>query len=228
MTDVTQILSQIEHGDPNAAQQLLPLVYDQLRQLAAAKLANEKSGQTLQATALVHEAYLRLVDTEKIQRWDSRGHFFAAAAEAMRRILIDKARSRKRARHGGEFRRVNLLDVDVMDVTPDEQLLRLDEALTRAGKRAFPGGRIGKAAFFYGTDLGRSGADFGNIFQDGQTAVAVRTIVAPPRNERRIRMKLVWIEVFSEIVGRFSLLLSHCTLKQPYHVLLPRLGPDDD
>ena len=96
MTDVTQILSQIEQGDPSAAEQLLPLVYDELRKLAAAKLAHEKPGQTLQATALVHEAYIRLIDVEKAQHWDSRGHFFAAAAEAMRRILVENAR-RKRA-----------------------------------------------------------------------------------------------------------------------------------
>ena len=95
MTDVTRILSQIESGDPSAAEQLLPLVYDELRKLAAAKLAHEKPGQTLQATALVHEAYLRLVDVEKAQQWDSRGHFFAAAAEAMRRILVEKARRKQ-------------------------------------------------------------------------------------------------------------------------------------
>ena len=95
MSDVTRILSQIESGDPSAAEQLLPLVYDELRKLAAAKLAQEKPGQTLQATALVHEAYLRLVDAEKVQRWDSRGHFFAAAAEAMRRILVERARKKQ-------------------------------------------------------------------------------------------------------------------------------------
>src|SRR5881227_2396109 len=101
MSEVTRILSAIEGGDPHAAEQLLPLVYQELRQLAAQKLAQEKPGQTLQATALVHEAYLRLVDVEKAQHWDSRGHFFAAAAEAMRRVLIDNARRRKRTKHGG-------------------------------------------------------------------------------------------------------------------------------
>ena len=100
MTDVTQILSQIESGDPSAAEQLLPLVYEELRKLAAAKLAQEKPGQTLQATSLVHEAYLRLVDVEKAQHWDSRGHFFAAAAEAMRRILVDNARRKQGAKAG--------------------------------------------------------------------------------------------------------------------------------
>jgi RNA polymerase sigma factor (TIGR02999 family) len=101
MSEVTRILDQIQHGDPAAAEQLLPLVYDELRKLAAQKLAQEKSGQTLQATALVHEAYLRLVDGQKAQQWDGCGHFFAAAAEAMRRIVIETARRKKRAKHGG-------------------------------------------------------------------------------------------------------------------------------
>src|SRR6187455_806823 len=108
MSDVTRILSAIEQGDPHAAAQLLPLVYDELRKLAAQRLGQEKSGQTLQATALVHEAYLRLVDAEQAQRWDGRGHFFAAAAEAMRRILIDNARRKARPKHGGQLKRVNL------------------------------------------------------------------------------------------------------------------------
>src|ERR1700680_4928150 len=105
MSEVTRILSAIEQGDPQAAEQLLPLVYDELRQLAAQRLAQEKPGQTLQATALVHEVYLRLVDVDQAQRWDSRGHFFAAAAEAMRRILVEKARRKQRLRHGGELRK---------------------------------------------------------------------------------------------------------------------------
>src|SRR6516225_1669210 len=108
MSEVTRILSAIERGDPQAAEKLLPLVYDELRKLAARKLAQEKPGQTLEATALVHEAYLRLVDVDKVQHWDSRGHFFAAAAEAMRRILIDEARSKMRAKHGGTLNRVSL------------------------------------------------------------------------------------------------------------------------
>src|SRR5262245_37999187 len=105
MSDVTRILSKIESGDPSAADQLLPLVYDELRQLAAQRLVQEKPGQTLQATALVHEAYVRLVDVDKAQHWSSRGHFFAAAAEAMRRILVERARRGGRARHGGGFQR---------------------------------------------------------------------------------------------------------------------------
>src|SRR5436190_22942547 len=111
MSDVTRILSQIEQGDPQAAEQLLPLVYDELRKLAAAKLAQENPGQTLQATALVHEAYIRLVDREQAQRWHNRGHFFVAAAEAMRRILIENARRKRSYKGGGEFTRVDLDEV---------------------------------------------------------------------------------------------------------------------
>src|SRR3982074_1273241 len=113
MSEVTRVLSAIEQGDPHAAEQLLPLVYDELRKLAAQKLAQEKPGQTLQATALVHEAYLRLVDVDKAQQWNSRGHFFAAAAEAMRRILLNRARDKKRAKRGGERRRVDLDQTEI-------------------------------------------------------------------------------------------------------------------
>src|SRR4249919_1400291 len=113
MSDVTQVLSQIEQGDPHAAEKLLPLVYDELRRLAAAKLVQERPGQTLQATALVHEAYLRLVDVEKVQHWDSRGHFFAAAAEAMRRILVEQARKRNAAKRGGQAIREELHELDI-------------------------------------------------------------------------------------------------------------------
>src|SRR6187431_396923 len=117
MTDVTQILSQIESGDPSAIEQLLPLVYEELRKLAAAKLVQEKPGQTLQATSLVHEAYLRLVDVERIQHWESRGHFFAAAAVAMRRLLVEQARRKRRPKHGGDRRRVDL--DEALDVAED-------------------------------------------------------------------------------------------------------------
>jgi len=106
MSDVTRILSAMEEGDPKAAEQLLPLVYDELRRLAANKMARESPGQTLEATALVHEAYLRLVDEDKVHQWDSRGHFFAAAAEAMQRILVENARRKQRIKHGGQFERV--------------------------------------------------------------------------------------------------------------------------
>jgi RNA polymerase sigma factor (TIGR02999 family) len=129
MSEVTRILSAIEEGDPRAAEQLLPLVYQELRQLAAQKLAQEKPGQTLEATALVHEAYLRLVDVEKVQHWDSRSHFFAAAAEAMRRILVEKARRKRRLKHGGGFQRISLADLPALG--PNKDLLALDEALTQ-------------------------------------------------------------------------------------------------
>lgn len=129
MNDITCILSAIEQGDPAAAEQLLPLVYEELRELAAAKLAHEKSGQTLQPTALVHEAYLRLVDQTREQNWDSRGHFFAAAAEAMRRILIDNARRKRRQKRGGALRRVELDPAQLSYSSPAGDLLDLNEAL---------------------------------------------------------------------------------------------------
>jgi RNA polymerase sigma factor (TIGR02999 family) len=128
MSDVTRLLDQIQQGDAHAAEQLLPLVYDELRELAAQRLAQEKPGQTLQATALVHEAYLRLVDVEKVQHWNSRGHFFAAAAEAMRRILVESARRKGRAKHGGARQRVDLDAVQVALDMPADHLLALDEA----------------------------------------------------------------------------------------------------
>ncbi len=131
MTDVTRILWAIEKGELQAAEQLLSLVYDELRKLAAQKLAREKPGQTLQATALVHEAYLRLVDQDQGEGWDGRGHFFAAAAEAMRRILVDAARSKARRKRGGGFRRVELDDVPAPDLAPGFDVLALDEALKR-------------------------------------------------------------------------------------------------
>ena len=129
MSDVTRILSAIEQGDPHAAEQLLPLVYDELRRLAAERMAQEKPGQTLQATALVHEAYVRLVDVDKAQHWNSRGHFFAAAAEAMRRLLVEKARRKRSVKHGGAFRRVDFEEALPLDDRPGEELLALNEAL---------------------------------------------------------------------------------------------------
>ena len=131
MADVTQILSQIESGDPSAADQLLPLVYDELRKLAAARLAQEKPGQTLQATALVHDAYLRLVRAENATHWNGRGHFFGAAAEAMRRILVENARRKGRDKHGGGFLRAELQEVAASD--RDDELLALDAALLASG-----------------------------------------------------------------------------------------------
>jgi len=129
MNEVTRVLSSIEQGDPHAAEQLLPLVYDEMRKLAAQKLAQEKPGHTLQATALVHEAYLRLVVAEKGQHWDGRRHFLAAAAEAMRRILVENARRKGRVRHGGGRHKVELEDEHVVIDSPVDDLLAIDEAL---------------------------------------------------------------------------------------------------
>jgi RNA polymerase sigma factor (TIGR02999 family) len=129
MNEVTRILSAIDQGDPHAAEQLLPLVYDELRKLAAERLAHEKPGQTLQATALVHEAYLRLVDVDQARHWDNRGHFFAAAAEAMRRILVENARRRRSEKHGGQLQRVDFEAAQSLAEPPADDLLALDEAL---------------------------------------------------------------------------------------------------
>ena len=129
VSDVTQILSRIEAGDPTATEHLLPLVYDELKRLAAQRLTHEKPGQTLQATALVHDAYIRLVDVEKVQRWDSRGHFFAAAAEAMRRILVDNAHRKNALKRGGDRIRVELSDVEPAIRPPEDDLMALNEAL---------------------------------------------------------------------------------------------------
>jgi RNA polymerase sigma factor (TIGR02999 family) len=153
MANVTQILFKIEHGDPTAAEQLLPLVYNELRQLAAAKLTNEKRGQTLQATALVHEAYLRLVDVEQVQHWESRGHFFAAAAEAMRRILVENARRKGRQKHGGEWNRVELGEAELATTTTDERLLAIDEALDRLAGEDPQAAQLVKLRFFAGFSL---------------------------------------------------------------------------
>jgi RNA polymerase sigma factor (TIGR02999 family) len=149
MSEVTHILSAIEQGDPHAAEQLLPLVYEELRKLAAQKLAQEKPGQTLEATGLVHEAYVRLVGTEKEKRWDNRGHFFAAAAEAMRRILVENARRKKRSKHGGDRQRVDLDARITLDPEPDD-LVALHEALERLATEDAPAAELVKLHFFGG------------------------------------------------------------------------------
>ncbi len=131
MSDVTRILDAIQQGDPQASEQLLPLVYDELRRLAAQKMAAENPGQTLQATALVHEAYLRLVDANGVQNWNNRGHFFASAAEAMRRILIENVRRKQNIKAGGQLQRIDLEEVDIAASAPPENLLDLDSALSR-------------------------------------------------------------------------------------------------
>lgn len=161
MSEVTRILSAIEQGDAHAAQDLLPVVYDELRQLAAQRLAQEKPGQTLQATGLVHDAYLRLVDGAKAQRWDSRGHFFAAAAEAMRRILLNRARDKKRVKRGGERRRVDLDQIEIALDTNDEQLIALDEALTQLAAEDAEAARLVNLRFFAGLTLKDAAASLG-------------------------------------------------------------------
>jgi RNA polymerase sigma factor (TIGR02999 family) len=150
MTDVSRILLDIEQGDPKAAEQLLPLVYDELRKLAARRLARERPGQTLQATALVHEAYLRLVDSDPARTWDGRGHFFAAAAEAMRRILVENARRKGTRKHGGDQRRADL-DLDaVVAPEPDFDLIALDAALDRLAQRDPQKARLVELRYFAG------------------------------------------------------------------------------
>jgi RNA polymerase sigma factor (TIGR02999 family) len=153
MSDVTRILSQIEQGDANAAERLLPLVYDELRKLAAAKLAHEKPGQTLQATALVHEAYVRLVDADKLQQWNSRGHFFGAAAEAMRRILVEAARRKQRERHGGDHKRVELSEIRIGIDSPPDELLAIDENLEKLATADQQAAQIVKLHCFAGLTI---------------------------------------------------------------------------
>jgi RNA polymerase sigma factor (TIGR02999 family) len=161
MNEVTRILSAIEEGNPQAADQLLPLVYQELRQLAARKLAQEKPGQTLEATALVHEAYLRLVDTKKAQHWNSRGHFFAAAAEAMRRILIESARGKARTKRGGDWQRVDFEELDVMTSVSPDQLVALDDALVQLAALDQLAGELVKLRYFAGLALDQAAAALG-------------------------------------------------------------------
>ncbi|HEV3078572.1 MAG TPA: ECF-type sigma factor [Gemmataceae bacterium] len=153
MSEVTRILSAIEQGDLSAAEELLPLVYGELRRLAASKLAMENPGQTLQATALVHEAYLRLVDADQAQHWNGRGHFFAAAAEAMRRILVDSARRKKAVKHGGGRRRVNLDQADAVATAQPDDLLALDEALDKLSRHDPTASQLVKLHCFAGLTI---------------------------------------------------------------------------
>jgi RNA polymerase sigma factor (TIGR02999 family) len=150
MSDVTQILERVEKGDGKAAEELLPLVYDELRRLASARMAHIAPGQTLQPTALVHEAWLRLVGSSQQQLWNNRGHFFAAAAEAMRRILVDRARRRSAEKHGGGLQRVDLDQVDIAQEANSDLLVALDEALTALGERDSTAAQLIKLRFFAG------------------------------------------------------------------------------
>jgi RNA polymerase sigma factor (TIGR02999 family) len=162
MNEVSRILSAIEHGDPRAAEQLLPLVYAELRKLAAEQIALEKPGQTLQATALVHEAYLRLVEGAQVQHWNSRGHFFAAAAEAMRRILIDNARRKRRPKHGGDRRRLELDELDrPAKEDRSDDLLALDDALQELARREPVKAELVKLRYFAGLSLAEAATCLG-------------------------------------------------------------------
>ena len=161
MADVTRILSQIEQGDPSAAEKLLPLVYDELRKLATAKMAQEKPGQTLQATALVHEAYLKLVDVERAQKWDSRGHFFAAAAEAMRRILIQQYRRKATDKRGGGIGRGELGDADLAVNTPAFDILALSDAMDLLTDQDRSAGDLAKLRIFAGLSVDEAATALG-------------------------------------------------------------------
>jgi RNA polymerase sigma factor (TIGR02999 family) len=161
MSEVTRILSVIEQGDPHAAEQLLPLVYDELRKLAAQKLMQEKPGQTLQATALVHEAYLRLVDVDKAPHWNSRGHFFAAAAEAMRRILVEQARRKRRLKRGGGLQPIDIDDIEIAVEGPSDDLVALDEALTKLAEQHPDKAALVKLRYFAGLTISEAAATLG-------------------------------------------------------------------
>ena len=153
MNEVTRVLSAFEQGDPKAAEELLPLVYDELRRLAARKIAHEIPGQTLDATALVHEAYLRLVDTEKVQEWNSRGHFFAAAAEAMRRILVERARHKRSLKAGGDRQRQDMAEIELAVAEPDIDLLALNDALDNLERKDQRAAALVKLRFFAGLTI---------------------------------------------------------------------------
>jgi RNA polymerase sigma factor (TIGR02999 family) len=161
MAPVTQILQAIDAGDPHAAAQLLPLVYEEMRRLAAHKLAHEKPGQTLDATALVHEAYLRLIGSDAEQSWSNRGHFFAAAAEAMRRILIDNARRKRSRKHGGGMVRHDVESLSLAEAEPDAELLALDAALSRLAEKDAAKAELVRLRYFTGLTLDECAALLG-------------------------------------------------------------------
>ena len=186
MSDVTRILSEIEQGDPAAAEQLLPLVYEELRKLAAAKMAQEKPGQTLQATALVHEAYMRLVDVEKAQNWDSRGHFFAAAAEAMRRILVDSAARKKSRKRGGDHNRVKLDSSFCVSEDKAEDILAVNDALRQLSADDPQAAELVKLRFFAGYSITEAAEFLGisrsNAYRQWSYARAALQCLMPNRD----------------------------------------------
>jgi RNA polymerase sigma factor (TIGR02999 family) len=188
MTEVTRVLDQIQQGDPHAADQLLPLVYEELRRLAAHKLAHEKPGQSLLATALVHEAYLRLVDVNKAQHWNSRNHFFAAAAEAMRRILIEKARKRRRLKRGGDRQRLDLDAVELSVQEAPEDLLALDDALTQLAQKHPEKAELVKLRYFAGLTVDKAAEVLG---------------IAPSTADRHWTFARAWL--YRRIVGDAAL-----------------------
>jgi RNA polymerase sigma factor (TIGR02999 family) len=161
MSEVTQILSAIDQGDPHAAAKLLPLVYEGLRKLAAEKMAQEQPGQTLQATALVHEAYLRLVNGDQAEHWNSRGHFFAAAAEAMRRILVENARRKGRLKRGGDLRRIDVQLNEPAALGPDPDILAVDEALDELAREHPENAKLVKLRYFAGMTVAEAAAALG-------------------------------------------------------------------
>jgi RNA polymerase sigma factor (TIGR02999 family) len=190
MNDVTRILSAIEQGDPHASEQLLPLVYAELRQLAAQKLAAERPGHTLEATALVHEVYLRLVDVDRAQRWSSRGHFFAAAAEAMRRILIENARRKGRRKRGGGWQRRDIEVHEPAVAGPDTDVLAVDEALAELGREHPDKAELVKLRYFAGltlaeaaSALGISGATADRRWRYARAWLARRLRPGPPAGQ---------------------------------------------
>jgi RNA polymerase sigma factor (TIGR02999 family) len=178
MNEVTRVLSAMAEGDPHAAEQLLPLVYQELRRLAAQKLAQERPGQTLQATALVHEAYLRLVDADQAQPWNSRGHFFAAAAEAIRRILLERARRKGRRKRGGDWRRWDIQLNEPCTEGPDVDLVAVDEALTELAREHPDKAELVKLRYFAGMTLA-----------EAATALGISTATA----DRRWRYARAWL-----------------------------------
>lgn len=204
MTNVTQILTQIEAGNPQAAEQLLPLVYDELRKLAAMRLGQEKPGQTLQATALVHEAYVRLVDVEPGLHWNSRGHFFAAAAEAMRRILVDNARRKRSSKHGGTL---NRQDVDALEIEfpgIPEDVVALDEALTRLATMDKTATELVHLSVLCRSAARGSSPTTWHFLADGGSSLGVCAGLAPPGDSRRFRESRRFLKFRGVIHPRIS------------------------